>query len=608
MKKDNNQGLLRDDVPVESTWNRETLFNSWDDWQAEYDLALDEFTLIAAFKNRLNENPAVLVEWFKEYGKQRDRILTLLDYAFMAAFVNTKDTQAKACQGQILSLWAKLDAALAYAEAELTAIGENLLLWAANNPELQIYTHYFEDLLRIAPYRRSEEVEEILGMLQDPFFQVTITARELTNTDLKFADATDSQGNQHPVYQATLPPTGIHSPDREHRRTAWESFCDGHLTMQNTLASNFLSRVKQMITIAKIRGHDSVLEMMLAPSNLPTPVFHNVINTFKSQLPVWHRYWTVRKKVLNVETLHPYDVWAPVVKKEPNIPFAQAVGWICEALVPLGKPYTNIIRKGCLEDRWVDYAPNIEKEQGAAAFLPASQMPAFIYIGYENTVTSMSILAHELGHSLHFHHFANSQPQVYREFSKLSSAIAETASNFHQAMLRAYLLDTMKDNRNFKLALIDEALYNFHRYFFIMPTLARFEWEVYRRAEQNQPLTAPILNQIMVELFAEGYGHSLIDDPSRTQITWAQFSHLYNPFYTIQYSVGIAAAHAIAENVRSGSFEAADRYLQFLSAGSSLYPAAAFELAGVDMSTPAPVEKAFNHLSFLVDQFEELAA
>jgi oligoendopeptidase F len=311
--------------------------------------------------------------------------------------------------------------------------------------------------------------------------------------------------------------------------------------------------------------------------------------------------------MLKIDSLHPYDIWAPIVKSPPFIPYHQAVDWISEALSPLGREYVDILRRGCLEERWVDYAPSIGKNQGAASSLRVADKPPFIFMSYIDDILSVSTLSHELGHSLHLHFAYLNQPEIYNDYELFSSAIVETASNFNQAMTREYLRKSKKDDPNFQLSLIEEAISNFHRYFFIMPTLAQFEFEVFNRAQQDQPLNASILNGIMTELFSEGYGNTLIDDPERTAITWAQFPHLYDPFYTFQYSVGISAAHALEARVRSDEPDAADDYLEFLKAGTSLYPIQLWELAGVDMTTPEPVETAFTYLDNLIDELALLS-
>jgi oligoendopeptidase F len=256
------------------------------------------------------------------------------------------------------------------------------------------------------------------------------------------------------------------------------------------------------------------------------------------------------------------------------------------------------------EERWVDWAPNAGKRQGAQS-LRAKNVHPFLWLSYQSDLPSASFLAHELGHSMHSHFADSTQPELYADYSMTA---AETASNFNQAMLRAYLLAEKPDDANFQLALIDEAMITFHRYFFVMPTLARFELAAYTQAEKSQPLTAHFFNETCADLFAEGYGDALTDDRPRTASTWSQFLHLYMPYYTFQYSVGISAAHATAEGILSGAAGAAERYLQFLSAGSSLYPKELFALAGVDLTSPEPVEKTFGVLAGMVERLEELAA
>src|SRR5574341_1210988 len=442
-------------------------------------------------------------------------------------------------------------------------------------------------------------------MLQDPFSGTFQTYRELVNADMKFPDALDSAGSPHPVAQAIVPPIGIDSRDRTLRRSAWESFCDQHRALENTLASNLITSVKQAVFQARVRGFGSVLESRLAPANLPLEVFHTLIDTFKANLPVWHRYWAAKSKALGVNKMAPYDIWASLLDDAPRVTYPQAIEWICAGLEPLGDEYVSILRRGALEERWVDYAQNEGRSQGAFSSGAYDTHP-FVFNTFDGSLTAASVLAHELGHSMHSYLMNKNQPEIYNGFmaSGSSSSVAETASNFHQAMLRAYLMNAKAGDRAFQLGQIDEAMFNFHRYFFIMPTLARFEYEVYSRAEKDQPLNAAILNQIMRDLFAEGYGDTLEDDPDRTATTWGQFLHLYMPFYSFQYSVGISAAHALAEGILSGQPGAAERYLNFLGSGWSQYAPDLFKHAGVDMTRPEQIEKTFGVLANLVERLE----
>ena len=596
--------LRRQDAPAASTWNAAAVYPDWAGWQADCDAALADLPQLAAFAGTLSSAEAV-VRWLAAREAQWRRVARLSTYARMARVVDMTDGEARRYFGQAQQLNARFGETVAFAEPELAARGALLLDWAAEQPALSVYRHYFDNLLRLAPHRRSGEVESLLSMLAEPFAGASATANELGNSDLKFADAVDSRGARHAVRQSTITPTGIQSPDRAHRRTAWESFCDGYLGLQNTFASAYITAVKQQVFMARARGFDSVLAMRLTPTNTPLSVFHNIIDTFQAHLPVWHRYWDVKRRLLGVDELHPYDIWAPVVDSAPPVPFAQAIDWIGDALAPLGRAYVDTMRRGSLEEGWVDWAPNVGKAQGAAASRRIDT-PPFIFMSYDDTMMAVSVLAHELGHSMHAVLSDDAQPGLYCDYGAISSTVTETASNFHQAMLAAHLQPALQRDPRALLALLDAMMFNFHRYFFTMPTLARFEFEVYARAEQGKPLTAGILNDIMGSHFAAGYGETMKDDPQRTAITWAQFGHLFMPFYTFQYAVGITAANALAEQVRAGGQPASDRYLAMLAAGGSRYTMDLFSLAGLDMTSAAPVAQAFGVLDGIISQMEAL--
>ena len=599
--------LERKDVPKEQTWNKENVYPTWEDWGADFEAAKADLEKLTEYQGTLGQGPERMLEWFEEYDSQFQRMMRLLSYAQMHLSVDSNDTEAKGYYGQVVGLYSQTLAVVAFVEPEILALGEVVFEWTDKHPPLSDYKHYFDNILRLKPHKRSQEVEELLGMLEEPFDGISGTASELTNTDLKFTDAVDSQGQKHAVHQATIAPTGIQGKDRSQRKSAWENYADGYLSMENTLASAYLTNIKQWLFLARTRDHNSVLESMLSPTHTPVSVFHTLIEAFKENMPVWHKYWDVKRRILGQDTIHPYDVWAPVVKNPPEISYHQAVDWICEAMKPLGDEYVSVMRKGCLEDRWVDWAPNAGKRQGAASSRMVKNKPPFIFTSYDDTMIAMSILAHELGHSMHSYFAHHNVSDVYNDYGAISSTVTETASNFNQAMLRAYLKEEKKDDKEFQIAMIDEAIFNFHRYFFTMPTLARLEFEVCSRVQDGKPVTLQDLKSLMTEFYAEGYGDTMTDDPARTAMTWAQYIHLYYPFYTFQYAVGISAASSLADGVLSGKKDAADNYLKFLSAGGSMYTMDLFNSAGVDMTSPEPVKAAFKILVDMVDQLEELA-
>jgi oligoendopeptidase F len=275
------------------------------------------------------------------------------------------------------------------------------------------------------------------------------------------------------------------------------------------------------------------------------------------------------------------------------------VDWISDGLEPMGREYVNVMRQGCLEERWVDWSPNLGKRQGAFSTRVPKDTHPFILMSYTDDIGSMSTLAHELGHSMHAYYASRAQPMLYYNYP---SIVAETASNFHQAMTRAHLLKT-NPNKYFQTALLEEAMDNFHRYFFIMPTLARFELETHQRVEKGQPLTADAMIELMADLFSEGFGGHMNLDRQRVGITWGTFTtHLYIDYYSFQYAIGIPAANAIARRILSGTPNAAQDHISFLKVGSSKSPMDVYQAAGVDMTTTQPIEDAFAVLEEYIDR------
>ena len=531
------------------------------------------------------------------------RAATLMVYAEMSAAVDTTDQASLAMVGRARGLIGRTLAAFSFIEPELIAIGPRLLSeWQAREPRLSVFAHYLEDLFRKQEHVRSAEVEETIGLLADPFSGPATIASMLADADFTFAPATARDGAEHVLTQSTRGKL-LADTDREVRRTAWEHYADQYLAHRNTLASTLVTSVKQNVLRMRVRRHPSTLAMALFEDNLPPAVFDNLISVFTRNLPTWHRYWRVRRRALGVEDLHTYDTWAPLTRRPPQVPFEQAVDWICAGLAPLGDPYTAAIRRGCLEQRWVDVFPNKGKSAGAFSTGVKGTYP-FIMMSYDDTLESVSTLAHELAHSMHSYLSQETQPFLYSGYSMF---VAEVASNFHQAMVRGHLLSTEKDP-DFQLALIDEAMSNFHRYFFLMPTLARFEREIHQRIEHDQGVNADILVGLMGDLVAEGYGGEVSIDRARDGIMWAEFGHLYVDYYVFQYATGISGANALANRVRAGGPAAAADYLRFLRSGSSVYALEALKIAGVDLSTPAPVEAGFVVLSGLVDRLETIIA
>lgn len=591
----------RKDIPKENTWNHESVFADFHAWENEVKAIQADLDAYRDYQTKITQSSSQLADALEKRDEITQKLMIVLMYAMISHEVDKTEQKAAMLPGKAYSLLAKAQSTVAFLEPGILSIGEkDITRWIESEPCLSLYAHYLQDLFRKQAHVRSAEVEELLGMLADPFSNTQNTAGMLTDADLKFKPAIDSQGNEHQVTQGSLP--GILSlDDREARKSAWENYTDGCLAFKNTLSSNLITSIKQNTFMMRARHFSNTLEASLFENNIPVEVFHNLIDTFRKNLPTWHRYFRIRKKALGVDKLYPYDMWAPLTKERVKIGFPQSVDWICEGLAPMGTKYVETIRKGCLEQRWVDIYPNQGKTAGAFSYGSKGTHP-FIVMNYTGEIFSLSTLAHELGHSMHSYLTWENQPITYSDYSLF---VAEVASNFHQAMVRSNLLKKNADPA-FQIGIIEEAMANFYRYFLIMPTLARFELATHQAIEQGEGLNADAMNDLMADLFEEAYGDDVAIDRNRVGITWATFGHLYADYYVYQYATGISAAHALSHRILEGTPGAVEDYLTFLKSGSSDYPLNVLKRAGVDLTSPKPVEQTFEILAEMVDRLESL--
>jgi oligoendopeptidase F len=585
-------------------WNTESIYADSDAFEREIKAVAAELPSVVSYQGRLSEGPETLADAMDTMQALMKRVLKLYVYSHCRRDADTTDQAAAAAHDRVLGLAGRASAMVAFLEPELLAIGiPTLRDWIKAEPRLGHLGHFVDVLEREAAHVRSAEVEEVLGMLMDPFTSAENIHSLLANAELSFQPARGSlpAAEERPVTQGTYDALMTH-PDRELRRTAFESYADAHLALKNTMAACLSTAVKHNVFNAQVRRYGSSLEAALGPNHIPVEVFHNTVEAFRRNLPVWHRYWGLKRRLLGLETFHSYDAKAPLLTEQPVVTYEQAVDWICEGLAPLGDEYVQRLRRGVLEERWVDVYPNIGKKAGAYSSGTQGTIP-LILMNHNDDVYGLSTLAHELGHSMHSLLTWETQPSVYARYGIF---MAEIASNLNQALLRDHLLSVAAD-RQLKIALIEEALSNYHRYFFLMPTLARLELAMHQRVEQGQALTADDLIGITADLFAEAFGDGVVMDRDRVGITWAEFhTHLYMNFYVYQYTTGIAGAQALAERILNGVPGAVESYHQFLRVGSSVLPLDAVQAAGVDLASPEPIDRAFAHLQTLIDQLEAL--
>lgn len=592
----------RKEVPEQYCWNKKILFETTQDWEHGFDETISMLAKTTDFVGKLVQGVDVLIEWLSYSASIQKQLGMVHVYATMDYSTNMQDQEAADRFFRARSLFSKVQAALAFSDPEIVAIGESKIQeWLLGSNELAVYAHYFDRLFSLRDHLRSPEIEEILGHILDPFRTAATIHSTLADSDLVFQNAADQDGIEYEIAQSTINAL-LANQNRHIRKTAWENYADGYLTVKNALAGCLATGIKQNVFNARVRGYTTSLEAALKPHKIPVDVFHNLLDVFQQRLPVWHAYWQFRKRALHYPTLYVYDGKAPLELESPEIQFQQAVDYITDGLSPLGKDYVTTLRQGVFQEGWIDSYPNRGKRSGAFSTGSPGTHP-FIMMSYNRDIFSLSTLAHELGHSMHSYLSWKSQPFVYGRYSLF---VAEVASNFNQALVRAHLLGTISDPI-FRTAVLEEAMSNFHRYLFVMPTLARFELAIHERVEAGKSLTADYLISLMASLFEEGYGGEVEIDHDRIGITWAQFpNHLYANFYVFQYATGIAGALALSQRVLSGNQDAVDRYLSFLMAGGSKYPLEALVESGINLARPEPIHTAFDILEATISQLSQI--
>ncbi|MFM9106348.1 MAG: oligoendopeptidase F [Chloroflexota bacterium] len=593
----------RSEVRPEETWALEEVYASVAAWEKAFAAADGAIASLGQFRGRAGESAGTLLALLRAADEVTRVVEPVTLWAMLRQTEDATNSEYTALSDRARGLSARAAAAAAFIAPEIVAIpGETVAEWLAGSPDLARYGHLIARIQRERRHIRTAEVEQVMAQAGEVFAGFESVHEMLENGELPLGTITDAAGARVRLAPGTI---GLyyHSPDRRVRREAWEQSGDAYLAYRNTFAASLAGAVKRDVFNARARGYGSSLEAALFTDNIPVSVFHNLVDAVWEHFPVWHRYFAARRKLLGLPPgeLHGWDLEAPLSSRPPSATWEEGCRFILDSLAPLGEEYARAVGDG-LASRWVDRCANTGKHGGAFSWGGYETAP-YISMTWEGHLGSVSTLTHEIGHSMHTWLTNRSQPITY---SGYGMSVAETASNFNQALLGAHLLEQNQE-RDWTLNVIEERMENHQRYLFIMPILAKFELLCHERVEAGQALGAAWMNETLLGFWREGYGGEVAIDPERMGVIWARFPHLYANFYVFQYGLGISAAAALAGPILAGDLEARERYLAMLRAGSSRDPIDVLRAAGVDMTTKEPIRAAFRLLEGYVARLEALA-
>ena len=586
----------RDD---EHKWDLDSIYANDDDWEQAYEALSEKLDDLSAYEGRLTEDGDTLLEALELRDEIHREAEKVASYARMRSDEDTRDQEYQALKARGASLMADVSSATSYIDPALQdCTREELQSMVASTDGLEQYEHYFDDVLRMKPHTRSAEVEELLSDLGEVFGAPSDAYNMLTDADLEFPTVEDPDGDAVEISQANFTKL-LKNPDRGFRQTVHEEFFETMADVRNTIGSTMKNQMKRDVKLAQARNYDTAREAALDSGNIPTEVYDNLVDTVDDNLDKLHRHADLKREALGVDDLKMWDLYMPIVDSEsPEVGYEEAKDHVVEAVAPLGEDYQQRVAEG-LDSNWVDVYENRGKRSGAYSGGTYDTQP-FILMNYQDDISSMFTLAHELGHSLHSQYTSEEQPYVYSQYEIF---VAEVASTVNEALLVNHLLDTVEDE-HFRRHILNEYLERFRSTLYRQTLFADVEQRLHELTEADEALTPDRIDEVYGERKAAYYANADVDEHIRRE--WMRIPHFYYNFYVFQYATGISAAVALVQDILEEGQPAADQYLEFLERGSSEYPLELLRDAGVDMSTSDPIERALGVYDDYLGEAERL--
>ena len=591
----------RSQVQTENTWRMEDIYPSDADWKKEYEALEAQIPKISQYEGRLGESAKVLLE----YLQLRDRLSLMAErlsvYAGQKSHEDLGNSKYQDLVSQAASLTSKLMEVASFEDPQLLSVGrEKIEQFISEEKGLELYRQSLSNTLRMQPHTLSSEMEAMLSQLSEFADTPYNVFAMFNNADLKFPTVKDEDGSEVEITHGRYG-TLMESSDRTVRKAAFEGMYHTYEKYKTTLAAVYAGNVKKEIFYAKARKYDSPRQMRLDANAVDVSVYDRLIETVHEYLPVMYEYVALRKKMLGVDELHMYDVYAPIVRDvKLHFSFEEAKKIVLEGLKPLGGDYTALLKEG-FENRWIDVYENQGKRSGAYSWGVYGVHP-YVLLNYQGTLDNVFTLAHEMGHALHSHYSDTNQAYVNAGYCIF---VAEVASTCNEVLLMNHMINTAKDDR-VKAAILNHYLDTFKGTLFRQTMFAEFEKITYEMAQRGETLTPDALCKVYHDLNVLYFGPDMVID-KEIDMEWSRIPHFYTPFYVYQYATGISAASAFAKDILENGPEAAENYKnKFLKGGCSKYPVDLLADAGVDMRTKVPVQKALETFKFVLQELKAL--
>ena len=582
------------------TWDLSPLYPDTGAFEKDFEEAGKDLSALTDFKNHLSDSPTSLYGYLTEKDRQLLRLTRLYSYAFQKSDEDAANSTHQSQKSRALRLYMDFNSATAYEGPEILDFPEGLLeRFFKEMPELKIYRHYLEDILRQAERILSPEAEQLLSLSMDMAASPQNIFNMFNNADIRFPVITDETGQAVEITHGRFISL-MESRNRQVRKDAFTGLYAAYKAHANTLAAVYQANVKKELFYTRARKYASSLESRLDTNNIPVSVYDQLIDAVHRHLPAMYRYVTLRKKLLGASELHMYDVYTPIIDYAyPKCTYDQAKAMVLDGLAPLGEDYIHRLREG-FDNRWIDVYENRGKRSGAYSTCVYGTHP-YVLMNFQGQLNDVFTLAHEMGHALHSSYTNETQAFINSDYSIF---VAEIASTCNESLLMNYLIDHAASPEE-KKYLLNHFLDQFKGTLFRQTMFAEFEKITHSMEAEGQTLTAEALCQIYHDLNQTYFGPDMVIDPG-IDMEWARIPHFYTPFYVYQYATGFSAAMAFSNRILGEGEKAVHAYKNFLRGGCSQYPIDLLKSCGVDMTTPQLVETALDLFEHVLSQLEEL--